>query len=224
MTILIVTNRVLNEKPSSPEFLFGETLNAKGGCEIRLATFDKNPDGTWRGDLIEEADEPTVDNVPSREKFRELRGRLINDEKDCVFYVHGYNKSFAESLEQCWEIQERYGVEVVGFSWPADPAGVSPFDYFQARRVAASSAPALDLVLEKMGRYFRECLSEEPSGSAQCGVSFNLVIHSLGAFLFETFVRSGDFSGETRFFDNIVLNPHFPDELVNRCPEMEIML
>ncbi len=55
MAILIVTNRVLNEIPTSPEFLFGETLNTKGGCEIRLATFDKNPDGTWRGDLIEEA-------------------------------------------------------------------------------------------------------------------------------------------------------------------------
>ena len=27
MAILIVTNRVLNEIPTSPEFLFGETLN-----------------------------------------------------------------------------------------------------------------------------------------------------------------------------------------------------
>ena len=25
-------------------------------------------------------------------------------------------------------------------------------------------------------------------------------------------------------FDENKLNPHFPDELVNRCPEMEIML
>ena len=138
MSILIVTNRVLNENPATPELLFGETPNAKGNCEIRLATFDKNPDGTWSGNLVEETYEPTVDTVPSREEFRKLREGLIADERDCVFYVHGYNKTFVESLEQCWEIQERYEVEVVGFSWPANPAGVSPFDYFQARRVAAA--------------------------------------------------------------------------------------
>jgi hypothetical protein len=28
----------------------------------------------------------------------------------------------------------------------------------------------------------------------------------------------------TPLLENKALNPHFPDELVNRCPEMEIML
>lgn len=205
MSILIVTNRVLNPASSKPEERFGETPNRKGPCEIRLANVSKNGAGKWQVDVVPENRGMSVDNVPSRTEFMDLRDRLIKENRNCVFYVHGYNKTFKESLEQSWEIHEHYGVEVIGFSWPSDPAGITGLDYRKAQRVAEISAPALDCIFEKMGRYFRECWIRDPGGSERCRSSFNLVIHSLGNYLFRNFIESAGFTGETRFFDNIVL-------------------
>lgn len=205
MSILIVTNRVLNPATSKPEERFGEAPNRKGPCEIRLANVSKNRAGKWRVDVVPENGGMSVDTVPSRAVFMKLRARLIKDSKNCVFYVHGYNKTFKESLEQSWEIHKHYKVEVVVFSWPSDPAGITGLDYRKAQRVAEISAPALDCIFEKMGRYFHECWIRDPGGSERCRSSFNLVIHSLGNYLFRNFVESSGFTGETRLFDNIIL-------------------
>ena len=86
------------------------------------------------------------------------------------------------------------------FSWPSNPGGFIPIEYQRARAISESSAIALDRTFEAMGRYFRE-VREEP-----CEVSFNLLVHSLGNYLFEHFIRSPILAGETRFFDNIILN------------------
>ena len=49
---------------------------------------------------------------------------------------------------------------------------------------------------------------EKPAGGAgeDCRVSFNLLVHSLGNCLFKGFIEQPILSGETRFFDNIVLH------------------
>ncbi len=104
-----------------------------------------------------------------------------------------------DTLEESYDLQERYNVAVVIFSWPSQPGGVIP-EYLQARAIARDSVIALDRVFELMGRYVRESADE------LCNFSINLLVHSLGNYLFEHFIRDPVFGGETRMFDNIVLN------------------
>jgi len=199
MRFLVVTNRNIVSPRLTDERLFGENTNTKGPAEIRFAWASRVNDG-WLVELVPEPRRVNDGNAPSRDVFREFRRLVIDGQKDCVFYIHGYNKPFAESLEQAHEIQERYDVAVVVFSWPANPGGFILFEYRKAQAIARDSVNALDRVFEKLGSYFREEIDEN------CGCSFNLIVHSLGNYLFEQFIRAPVFTGETRFFDNIVLN------------------
>lgn len=199
MKILVITNRKLMGANRTDETLFGESVNTKGASEFRMAWAEKTGGG-WQVDLVPESRTLTPENLPSRDAFLRFRDQMIANDKDGVFYVHGFNKPFVESLEQAHEVQQRYGVAVATFSWPANPGGFVASEYRQAQAIARDSVVALDRVFERMLRYFREHTDE------QCGCSVNLLIHSLGNYLFEHFVRDPVFSGETRMFDNIVLN------------------
>lgn len=199
MTILIVTNRNLQSGKSGSE-LFGEKPNTKGLAEIRLA-WAKKSRGNWKVDLVNEPPVISEETRPSRMVFNTLRQSLIDDNRDCVFYVHGFNKSFKESLEQCRDIERLYKVDVVGFSWPANPGGFITDEYKKARAIAASSYIALDRIFDLLGQYI--CAPD--TNGQDCSISLNLLVHSLGNFLFQNFITSPVFSRETRIFDNIVL-------------------
>ena len=125
---------------------------------------------------------------------------LKDNDKDGVFYIHGFNKPFIESLSQAEDIKDRYGVGVTVFSWPSNPGGFITSEYRQAQAIARDSVMAIDRAFERLGRFYRELPDES------CNCSMNLLVHSLGNFLFEHFIRSPVFSSETRMFDNIVLN------------------
>lgn len=149
----------------------------------------------------------TPDNLPSRAEFERTAKQCVADKRSCAFYIHGYNKPFPETLEQAWLIQERYGVEVVLFSWPANTGGLPPVEYRQARRIAQASFGALDSLLEKFGRYIKEWMSPmDEKALLECQVTTNLIAHSLGNYLFEHYVLSQDYQAETRLFTNIVLS------------------
>ena len=72
-----------------------------------------------------------------------MRNRLIYG-KDCVFFIHGYSLEFLETLDQARVIQSSYDLEVVRFSWLADPGGVIGLDYLEAQALARNSVMALD--------------------------------------------------------------------------------
>ena len=199
MKILIVTNRRLNGINRTDETLFGDEVNIRGASEIRLAWAERNRN-RWRLQLVPEPRNMSEERRPSRVAFQDFKQQLIDNEKDCVFYIHGFNQSFLDSLQQAFDIQQRYGVAVVVFSWPSNPGGFITSEYLMARAIARDSVMALDRVFDLMGQYLRENLN------VRCDRSFNLLIHSLGNYLFEQFVRDPVFSGETRIFCNIVLN------------------
>ena len=200
MKMLIVTNRKINKASATDENLFGEEVNDKGASELRLAWAEKGPGGKWVLELIGEPRQLTEANAPSRDAFDTHLKALQAANKNCVFYIHGFNKSFDESLEQSHALQKRYGVGVVAFSWPANPGGFITKEYKRAKSIASNSVVALDRTFEKLGEYMRCDLDEN------CDISLNLLVHSLGNYMFEKFVRDPIFSGETRIFDNIVLN------------------
>jgi esterase/lipase superfamily enzyme len=210
MKYLIVTNRNLRKKNRTDETLFGEKPNTRGPSELRLAWAEKIG-GDWKLELIPEPSTLNSDNLPSQGAFRQYITELCSASTDCVFYVHGFNKKFIETLEQTNNLNDRYGVGVVTFSWPSNPGGFITKEYKKARAIASNSIIALDRTFEKLGEYMRVSADEH------CDISLNLLLHSLGNFMFERFVRDPIFAGETRIFDNIILNAADVD-LVGHVP------
>jgi esterase/lipase superfamily enzyme len=204
--IIVVSNRDINEH-ATDHTAFGENANAKGLDEIRLAIAAYNAASrTWALSMVpESATGLTADNRPSQHLFRQI----IQDiqagkrKKNWVFYIHGFNQSFLESLTACHRIQTLYDVDVITFSWPSNPGGFVLDEYKRARQAARASSNALDRTLELLGHY----LANRPLEEIQnCQISFNLLIHSLGNFLVENFVRDPIFSNETRIFDNVIFH------------------
>ena len=203
MKLIVITNRNLNEGESG-EKLFGERTNKKGAGEIRLAHASKSSNGEWHVSLVEEAPDITNNGIlPSRIVFRESWSELKGSGRSTVLYVHGYNTSFVDSLEEAWDIKKTYDVEVVLFSWPSNPGGILPTGYTEYRlaaRTANASSPAFESALAKLSTYLRE-LGNDP----ECDISLNLMCFSQGNFLFQKYVESLFFDGDTRIFDNILL-------------------
>jgi hypothetical protein len=208
--MLLATNRNLvsdNFKNGiGDERGFGEEVNDKGPTELRFARVTR-PQSGWRVALVEEPPVLDPSNLPSRGEFEYLAKRCVAGKKHCVFYIHGYNKPFPETLEQAWLLQERYGVEVVLFSWPSNTGGLPPIEYRQARRIAQVSFGALDSLLEKYGKYLKEWMTPMDEAALEaCGSTTNLIAHSLGNYLLEHYVLSNAYQAETRLFTNLVLS------------------
>jgi len=200
MAILIVTNRNLNAPRSNGVELFGERVNSLGASEIRLAWAEfKN--NRWHVELIPEPEDMNETNRPSRLIFEACRHDLQRTGRSCVLYVHGFNKQFRETLEQARSIRDRYQVATVMFSWPSNPGGWNIMrEYKKARAIARNSTVAFDRTLSLLGSYLQQGDLED------CEISFNMIVHSLGAYVFEDFVRDPIFTEQTRIFDNIVLH------------------
>lgn len=208
--MLLATNRnlVAAKLPGGvgDETAFGEELSRQGASDLRFAHVSR-VDKTWRVALVPEPQPLSADTLPSRNVFRDLAQHCSQSGRHCLFYIHGYNKPFVETLEQGWLLQERYGVEVVLFSWPSNSGGFPLMEYRKARRDAQASFGALDALLEKFGRYQHEWLrAADDRALLACRSTTNLMAHSLGNYLLEHYVLSQAYQAETRLFTNVVLS------------------
>lgn len=202
--IVVISNRNVNEA-ANDDNVFGEQPNAKGLDEIRVATATYTAEQKWFVDLLPEPDNLDVNNIPSRQLFEQILTDIKTGVRrsNWVFYIHGFNQSFRSSLDACQEISQTYGVDVINFSWPSNPGGFVTDEYKQARQAAKASSNALDRTLEKLGNYLTNRTFEEISS---CTISLNLLIHSLGNYLVENFVREPIFSDQIGIFDNIIFH------------------
>jgi len=200
MKLLVITNRNIKNENAEDLTLFGEEINIEGASNVRLAWAEKVAGGNWKLELIMEPDIIDSSNIPSRSAFKKYIKILQENSKDCTFYVHGFNKKFSESMEQAFSIHKRYKVGVVVFSWPSNPGGFITNEYKKSKAIASNSIVALDRTFEKLNKYMFECADES------CEVSFNLLLHSMGNYIFEQFIQNPIFAGETKIFDNIILN------------------
>lgn len=204
--MLVITNRNLNgdfaKSGKGNEKSFGEQLNTEGPNEIRLANAEKI-NGKWEVNLVEEKDKQSANNLPSRAQFQAVLERCKNTGRHCLFFVHGYNKPFAESLEQGLRLQGRYGVEVVLFSWPSNTGGIALKEYKNVKRVAQASTGALDNIFEKIAQYGQMPFNKQ--ALRDCNITLNLLTYSMGNFLFQSYVQSAAYDGETRMFTNVIL-------------------
>jgi hypothetical protein len=208
--MLVATNRCLVpahiQGDQGNEHAFGEYLNEMGANELRFAHAHKTAAG-WQLAIVPEPPVLTPENLPSRQIFNDLADQCSAAGRHVLFYVHGFNKPFAETLEQGWLLQERYGVEVVLFSWPSNTGGFVLGEYRKARRVAQASFGALDALLERYGRYMNERLTHSSEAALKaCRSTTNLMAHSLGNYLLEHYVLSAAYQAESRLFANVVLS------------------
>ena len=199
MKLLVVTNRNVENKSAGDETLFGEGVNCKGPCELRLA-WAKRKKKKWSLQLIKEPHNFKHKCAPSKAALSEYFKYVRKQRKACVFYIHGFDKRFVNSISQANEIAERYGVGVILFSWPSRPGGNIGERYMRARAIARNSIVALDRSFEMLFSNVSEWSDKKRE------ISLNLLIHSLGNYIFKGFVSDPMFSCETRVFDNIVMN------------------
>ena len=197
MTILVISNRKLNSKHSDHR-LFGDDVNVSGPSNIRLAHAQKNG-SKWRVSLVSEPRGMKVDNMPSQKVIPTYISELKAQNKNCVFYVHGFNKTFKNSLNQAQSIANRYNVGVILFSWPSNPGGLILSEYKKSQAIASNSIIALDRSLDKLN----QCTKEYAD---RADLKITSVFHSLGSFMFEQFIRNPIFTGETRIFDANILH------------------
>jgi hypothetical protein len=202
--IIVVSNRQVNEG-ATDETLFGETPNNNGIDELRLAKANYDPTtNQWAVELLPETGlQEGV--IPSQQLFNEIMAGIQAGlyRKTWIFYVHGFNQSFAQTLIDSQRISDAYDADIILFSWPSNPGGFVTDEYRRARQAAKASANALDRTFDKLGSYLVNRPFEEIQ---QCRITLNLLLHSLGNFIMESVVRDPIFMGNIRLFENIIFH------------------
>lgn len=208
--MLIVSNRNLDREQAKQGVgdhrMFGNRLNKKGANEIRFAHATKSAQGKWEVRLVPEPASKIPGNLPSRSEFHSMLDRCQGAGRHALLYAHGYGKSFEEALEQGHLLQQRYGIEVILFTWPSDPGGFihKVVRYREIKRVAMASTGAFDRLLELIGTYQQEQVFKRAS-LVGCPATLNLMVYSMGSFLLQSYVSSALYGKETGIFTNVVL-------------------
>jgi esterase/lipase superfamily enzyme len=150
--------------------------------------------------------------------------------RNLVLFVHGFNNDMEAALDRAAAFQRIYGVEVLVFSWPANGGGVKgAVSYLSDKRDARASVGALDRVLAKINAALliihREHetrvtkIADQKFGddaeawdqfyaeeaTKWCPFTLNLVLHSMGNYLFKCLMTSSVYRAQTLTFDNVVL-------------------
>lgn len=200
--IIIISNRNVNPDNFDHK-MFGDSFNENGQDFLRVATAKNLGHDKWELTLLEEPKKVNDLNPPSRRFFKKCLDETKDSQKPWVFFVHGFNQSFLKNLNKCKEIEE-YGVNVVAFSWPSNPGPQAIYkklkEYKRSQKNARRSVIGLERTMEKLSAYMREYSDNS------CEINFNMVVHSLGNYLFKCFVESDVFGGETGIFNNVILH------------------
>lgn len=170
----------------------GDGFNSEGNENIRVAEY---VGGTAKKLKFYKEDESG--SLPSHKVIEALEE---SDKPSCIF-IHGFNQSLEKNLKKCEEI-ESYGVNVIAFSWPSNPGPQKIWwklkEYKAARQNARRSTVALERFFDKFNDYANEI-----------GTLSNIramVVHSLGNYLLESFVKSMGYEGQTAFLKNVLLH------------------
>lgn len=198
MKLLLITNRRENSSSKHPERCFGEETRLEGAGTTVMAWLERQ-NKNYSIELL-----PNTSSNNSEERINTIQSFLnecLNDEYDCVFYIHGYGKTFKQSIDQAVEIRNRYSnVSVITFSWPSkEQDGIVNIreKYKAVQEVAKASENALKELLNDL----REAIKRLDNPQ----ISINLLIHSLGNYLFENLIRRNA-NFDLTMFDNIIHN------------------
>lgn len=239
----VITNRELREGETGLD-RFGKRPNNKGPNELRLAEVRRHGTG-WRVEFLDDelpqqearrliedfnlALDPEATHYASLKVACDIAERM-RKKSHVLFFVHGYNNDMQDVVTSAQELADRYGIEVVPFSWPANGGGVAgTASYKSDKRDARASAGALERALQKMHQYLRlitEARREQLRAKAhekhpdnpeardalygrllekECPCTINALFHSMGNYLLKQMLKSSISEGAGLIFDNVVL-------------------
>lgn len=182
-SLFVVSNRAFDCKsPSNCELK--DNLNAKGSKELRI--FEARPRKKndpelkdWKISVVPDEVSPehfrkakVKPLTPAKDRRPHLNGsepyrgsdlvaarltaRLREDNHNLLIFIHGYNNTVEDACRRAWRIAERYQIEVVIFSWPANGGGEwfledlhGTASYKSDKSDARASIEALDRMLNK---------------------------------------------------------------------------
>ncbi|MDP5206522.1 alpha/beta hydrolase [Alishewanella sp. SMS8] len=163
---------------------------------------------------------------------KQLVSKLKNytPSRHLMLYVHGFNNDLASVLDRAEQLEQNYNLEVVIFSWPANGGGVQGvLSYKSDKRDALASVGALNRVLERLQSIVQQLHADyveqleqtteakfgddaekwdryfTAAAAARCPFTINLMLHSMGNYLYKHLLSSSVYAGDQLIFDNIVM-------------------
>lgn len=223
--ILLFSNRKLNLDERGAD-IFLPCANPLGGEDVLLATANAAAAGEWIVNLVPSPPQGNWNSCgPSCALLADLVRRMNAREHDdnpgglrydqgnktynWIFFVPGYSSTASTGLQKAKQLEEEYQANVMLFSWPADPPAITinPIRaYREAQAAARVSSIHLDRTLEGLNQLFASPMRQ---ASQPVGFRFCMLLHSLGNYVFESYVKDPIYDGETDIFDTIIL--HQPD-------------
>ena len=177
-SLFVVTNRAFRRVRGGAGYELRDGLNPKGSRELRL--FEARPRGGDVSDWVLEParDRPTLRDFESHgvEPLRRKRryngsdlvaARLVDTlrthRRNLLVFIHGYNTNALDAIRRAWRIAERYDIEVLLFTWPANGGGERLLEnlhgvasYKSDKSDARASTEALDRMLGRMHMLMQE--------------------------------------------------------------------
>ncbi len=175
--------------------------------------------------------DPAADWYASLKVACEITEQARRQCKHIVIYVHGFNNDMEDVLTTAQTIADTYDVIVVPFSWPANGGGTvsGTLSYKADKRDARASAGALDRMFLKSMQYLtmlsegmRRRLFKQASArhrhnreqrdalyarllAEECPYTVNLLVHSMGNYLYKQLLKSTASEADSLLFDNVVM-------------------
>jgi len=241
----VITNRKL--KRGQGLDIFGKKPNLSGPLELRLVDVSKTDGDVWQTSVIKNKLTHTAAKT-LKEKFNlnidttqdwygslsvacTLFERAQKEKKNILFFVHGYNNDVEDVLKTARQLEEKHGVIVVPFTWPANGGGAltGTIAYKSDKADARISEGALNRAVEKI-QFFHSLLvagrkkelqvkaekkhQNNPQAaqilfsklmSMECPTTLNLLCHSMGNYVLKkTLLNSGNSTSQL-VFDNVCL-------------------
>ncbi len=240
----VITNRRLNVNATGLK-IFEKVPNEKGPNELRLVEVTRSGK-SYRVSVQDDQLDPAVaeklinkhhlDLDPAKPWYGSLAaacsiyGRARREKKHILLYVHGYNNDMSDIFATCSELEKRYNVIPLVFSWPANGGGIEGYPaYLSDKRDARASADALNRTINKISFYHEKLTdglrkklqksahnanSNNPLAAqiqyaetfnSQCNSSINLLCHSMGNYVLKYALMPGNSDAKSLVFDNITL-------------------
>lgn len=231
--MFVITNRNLKHKKEGPARL-GKKINVKGPNELRVVEATRGDEG-WQVDILDDKKTIVVNGRNRRVDASEYVAKKVLDQiaeskRHLLLFVHGFNNDMEDVLERAHSFETNYNILPIVFSWPANGGGArGAASYLSDKRDAKVSVGALYRVIKKLGDYlnqYRETqvadfqkeaaalFPENPERRAEhfatcieefCPFTVNILIHSMGNYLYKHLLLSTTYADANFHFDNVVL-------------------
>jgi len=136
-----------------------------------------------------QADSFVVVNYPTLEKAM----NQLDENRNMLVYVNGYNKTFDGTIKGGQMLSARYNVNAIMFDWPTDQKPVR-ITAKNARKVSHNLAVSLNEIGQVQQNKFS-------------GTNLSVIFHSMGNLVARHMVKSGNINQmKPGVVDNIILN------------------